>query len=71
MPLKNPEEMAEMYMAAIEKIVAGTVSSYSISGRSFTKHNLPELEDLYRYWLGKAGEKRHGFTTTADMRGPW
>jgi hypothetical protein len=70
MPIKSASEWAELYQAAIESIVAGTVSSYSISGRSFTKHDLGTLEDLYRYWLGKAAEQSHGFTTQADMRGP-
>lgn len=70
MPLKSAEEWAELYQTAIEKIVAGTVSSYSISGRNFTKHNLSELEDLCRYWTAKAAEAKHGFTTSADMRGP-
>ncbi len=69
MPLKSAQEWAELYEAAITSIVAGTVSSYSISGRTFTKHDLGTLEDLYRYWVGKAAEQSNGFTTSADMRG--
>jgi len=69
MPLKNASELAELYQTAIEAIVAGTVSSYSISGRTFTKLDLPTLHDLYNYWASRASAERLGFTTTADMRG--
>ena len=68
MPLKTPQEMAEMYQAAVEALVTGGISSYSIGGRSFTLNNLGQLEDLLRYWTSKAAEQSGGFVTYADFR---
>ena len=68
MPLKTAREWVELYETAIESIVTGTVSSYSIAGRQFTKHSLTELETLHRYWLGRAAEDDRGFVTYADRR---
>jgi hypothetical protein len=65
--LKTAREWAELYQTAIEALVSGTVSSYSISGRSVTKHNLAEIERLHRYWLGRAQSESGGFVTYANM----
>ncbi len=68
MSLKSAQQMAEMYQTAIQSLVGGGISSYSVGGRSFTLNNLGQLEDLYRYWSSKAAETRGGFVTYADMR---
>lgn len=68
MPLKSAQEWAEIYQTAIESIVVGTVASYSISGRTFTKLDLSALHDLYQYWSSRAQSDRVGFTTVADFR---
>jgi hypothetical protein len=66
--LKSYSEMALMYQTAIESIVTGGLSSYSIAGRSFSKNDLSTLERLFQYYKSKAAEQDRGFVTFADMR---
>jgi hypothetical protein len=65
---KSYEEKALEYETAISAIVTGQLSSYSIAGRSFTKHDLATLEKLYQYYRSKANEELRGFITLGDMR---
>ena len=69
MAYKSYTEMAEMYEAAIVSIVGGKLSSYSIAGRSFTKHDLSTLERLYQYYRQKAKEETFGGVSLSDIRG--
>lgn len=68
MAFKTYEARALEYEAAITAIIAGTVSSYSIAGRTFTKHDLNTLEALYKYYRAKAEESTRGNVTYANMR---
>jgi putative N-acetylmannosamine-6-phosphate epimerase len=54
---------------AIVAIVAGKVSSYTISGRTFTKNDLNTLRTLADYFRRRHAETTHGGTTYADMSG--
>jgi len=66
---KTAEEMALLYEAAIESLVAGNTQSYSISGRSFTRLDLSTLERLYAYWRARAEQATTGSVSYADLRG--
>lgn len=68
MPLKTPREWAETYEAAINAIVSGEVSSYSLGGRTFSMLDLQRLEEGHRYWLGRLAEIDSGFVTYSDQR---
>jgi len=61
-------EMARHYQVAIKKIVAGTVSSYSIGGQSFTKQDLPKLQEGLKYWRRQATRENYGCRLVADVR---
>lgn len=65
--LPTYREKAEAYEAAIETILAGGVSSYSVAGTTFTKHNLDGLERLAQYYRSRAEAEVTGFTTSAAM----
>jgi hypothetical protein len=65
---KSPEQWVEEIEAAITAILAGGVSSYSIAGRSFTKHDLGQLRDMLEFYESRAARKRGGITSIADMR---
>lgn len=67
MAVKTAAEWVDIYDEAILKIVSGTVSSYSVSGRTFTKHDLQMLHDIREYWAARAAEHNTGFTTSSDM----
>lgn len=69
MALKTYQELAELYDAAEVAIVSGKISSYSIAGRSFTKHDLDLVARLKRYYIQKAREETHGFVSLSDIRG--
>ena len=65
--LPTYREKAEAYETAIEALLTGGVSSYSVAGTSFTKHNLEALERLAQYYRSRAEAETTGFTTVADM----
>lgn len=67
MAIKTPQEWLELCDDALFALISGGVQSYSLAGKSFTKNDIRALEDLRRYWEGRASESRLGFTTTADM----
>lgn len=54
---------------AIVAIVSGKVSSYTISGRTFTKNDLNTLKAMAEYFRRRAAETNYGGTTYADMSG--
>lgn len=66
--MKTPEEWVDIIEPALAAIISGGVTSYSIAGRSFTKHNLSELQRLYDFWYSRAISSKGGITTIADMR---
>ncbi len=61
------KEMAALYRKAIVQIVSGTVSSYSVLGQSFTKHDLKSLEDLCEYHERKYSTSLVGSRAVADL----
>lgn len=67
MPAKTPSEWVEIIDDALVKIISGTVSNYSVAGRSFTKHDISQLQDLRDYWASIDASKRSGFTTRANF----
>jgi len=60
--------MAQLHQDAITEIVAGTVSSYSVLGQSFTKLDLDKLERLCAYHDRRATMALHGVRSVADLR---
>lgn len=68
--MRTPQEWAELYEEAIVSLVSGGVSSYSIAGRSFTKHDIDKLTKLHEYWSDRYEAKRRntGFVTVSDLR---
>ena len=61
-------ERANAYADVIEKILSGGANiSYTVAGRSFSKANLEQLENLQRYWEGRAHEQSSGFVTYSDI----
>lgn len=64
-------EMAQLYLEAERKLVAGGVASYTIAGRTFTRQNLAEIRKGYEYWSARAVELRNGgqFVTYAVIGG--
>lgn len=69
MPIRKPEEWVELIDEAQAALVAGGVSSYSIAGRNFTKHDLRALQELRSYWESRAAQASGGFTTSPDFSG--
>jgi|TARA_R110000803_G_scaffold153882_1_gene218711 hypothetical protein len=68
--MQTPAERANAYADAIEAIISGGANiSYSVSGKTFTKASIEQLESLQRYWEGKAHERQYGFTTYSDLSG--
>lgn len=65
---RTPEEMLDAVQNALLALVSGSVSSYSIAGRSFTYHNLSELQRLESYYQSQVAATRNGIVTYADMR---
>lgn len=65
---RTPEEMLEAVQNALFALISGGVSSYSIAGRSFTKHNLSELQRLESHYQSQVASTRNGIVTYADMR---
>ena len=65
--LPTYREKAEAYETAIEAILTGGVSSYSVAGTTFTKLNLEGLERLAQYYRSRAEAESVGFTTVHDM----
>ena len=65
--MRTPEEWVEEVETAMSAIITGGVSSYSIAGRSFTKHNLNDLQRLYDFWVDRSSRRRNGIATYADM----
>lgn len=65
--MKTPEEWVEIIEPAIVGIISGGVTSYSIAGRSFTKHNLSELQRLYDFYVARVSTAKHGICTVSDM----
>ena len=66
--MKTPDEWVELIEGALVAIISGGVASYSIAGRSFTKHNLSELQRLYDFYSARASSSRTGIVTYSDMR---
>lgn len=66
--LKSNLEIAVEIQEAILSILAGTVQSYSIAGRSFTKLNLKDLEEMYTYYETRANRDSYGIVALADQR---
>lgn len=69
MPIRTADEWLELIDDALAAIITGRVASYSIGGRSFTKHDIRALEDLRVYWEGRVVESRNGFSTSPDFSG--
>lgn len=65
---KTAAEMATMYQDAIESIVAGDVSGYTVMGQTFTMHDIEKLERLREYWDRKVTEDSHGVRSVVDVR---
>ncbi len=55
------QEMIDEYKAAIKRVLLN--QSYSISGKSYTRANLKELEDSLKFW-----EKRYNQATRGGVR---
>lgn len=68
MAARSPDEMLEAVQNALFALVSGGVSSYSIAGRSFTKHSITELQRLEAYYQSQVSASRNGIVTYADMR---
>ncbi len=66
--VRTPEEMLEAVQNALFALISGGVSSYSIAGRSFTKHNISELQRLESHYSAQVSSSRNGIVTYADMR---
>lgn len=67
MAIKSATEWAELYQTAIENLVSDNVQSYSIAGRSFTRLQLPTLERMYTYYVGKAALEKNGRVTVSNL----
>lgn len=67
MPLKSYAEIAQTLEDAMLAVASGTLQSYSLNGKSFSKHNLKDLADLYRQYRQWAEEETHGGTTLAVL----
>ena len=66
--MKTLDEWVDICETALTAIITGGVQSYSIAGRSFTKHNLSDLQRLYDFWVSRAERSKGGICTYADMR---
>jgi hypothetical protein len=68
-PAQTWRVMAQSCYDAIVKILAGTLTSYSSDGRSYTKHNLSQLNELAKEYERKANAAELGgsFRTAADF----
>lgn len=64
---KTSEQWVDEIETAMTAILTGGVSAYSLAGRSFTKHDLGQLQDLLDYHSSRVASKRFGITTTADL----
>jgi len=60
MALYTPEQMAELYQVALIAIVSGKVANYSVGDTSFSRHNIKDLEDAYKYWRKAADIAANG-----------
>jgi hypothetical protein len=69
MGLHSYAELAEKADAAVFSLLSGTVSSYSIAGRTFTKHDLRALQEIAEYYRQMASQEKHGQFGVADFRG--
>ena len=65
---KTSEQWVDEIEAAMTAILTGGVSAYSLAGRSFTKHDLGQLQDLLDYHQSRIDRRRGGIVTYADMR---
>ena len=71
MPVPSYRQIADSLRQAIYDLATGKIASYSISGRSFTMHNLKDLSELEQHFLGLAeaeesGRSQYG-VTYADL----
>lgn len=66
-PLKGYAALAQKCWDAFEKITDGLMSSYSVLGQTFNKHNLTELADLAERMERKASAQAHGYRSAADI----
>ena len=69
MAIRTPTEWLELIDDALAGIISGKLSSYSIGGRSFTRHDIRALEDLRAYWESRQAESRNGFVSYGDFGG--
>lgn len=63
----RPADIVKAIDAEIESRISGSVSSYSIAGRSFTKTSLSELMDIRARYADIAALESHGGITYADL----
>jgi len=64
MAFKTNTEFAQMYHDALVEIVEFGNKSFSMAGKTFTKHDVPFLEERFRYWRDLAAAE------TNKMQGP-
>ena len=67
MPETRPAEIVQAIDAEILARVSGSVSSYSIAGRSFTKSSLSELYTMRARYADLAALQAGYGTTVADL----
>lgn len=64
---KPASEWVNLLESAYEALLTGGVSSYSIAGRSFTKHDLATIREELDYWRASAAAETHGIVTIAEQ----
>jgi len=70
--LMTPLEMAVMYQTALETLVSGNVSSYTLpTGVTVTRQGLAGVEASLRYWRKEALRQANGMKTVANMGLVW
>lgn len=63
-------EMATMYQTALETLVSGNVSSYTLpTGVTVQRNNLSGVENSLRYWRKEALRQANGMKSIAHMGG--
>lgn len=67
-PLDYAEEALKIEYALAE-LAAGRVSSYTVAGRSFTRHDLGALRALAEYFRQRHAETTGSFVTGTDLSG--
>lgn len=64
---KSASEWVLLLETAYESLLTGGVSSYSIAGRSFTKHDIATIREELDYWRAQASSESHGIVSIADQ----